>query len=200
VAVNRLQPLWLALSIGLAFGANRVMKPRLPYVLAPGERTMATGSLRLEDASGRVELKLVTIHVIATSIPRPFARPIEVRELWIRSPEQDGQSAPDLELFVDFQAPDGREIDADARNPSVLCERDLAILPAAIGGQARSQIRLPGAETAATITEGRLFIKNALPTEATATFRIEGELHLTVRDNGSERNLGGALSARLVWD
>lgn len=198
--MNRWQPLWLLISFGLALGANRVMKPRVSYALAAGERSMATGSLWFQDNGARVELKLVTIHVVASAIRRPFAQALPVRELWIRSPEQDGQPAPDLELFADFSAADGHEIDADARDSTELCQRDLAILPVALGSDTRSRIRFPGAEVPAFVSEGRLFIKNAMMIEAAASWRIEADLQLVVRENGNQRNLNGTLSARLVWD
>jgi hypothetical protein len=200
MAVSRWRPLWLVCSFGLAVGANHWTKPRVPYVLSAGERTMATGSLWLEDKGERVAFPLVTIHVVATAVRRAFADPLVVRALWIRSPESDGQSAPDLELFVDFNAPDGRVIDAHARDPNELRQRDLPVLPAAIGGAARSHIRFAGSEDPAFVSEGRLFIRQALNTEVAASWRIEGDLDLLVQQHGAERHLKGMLAARLVWD
>jgi hypothetical protein len=197
--MNRWQPLWLLLAFGIALGTNRAMRPRMVYELAAGERDMATGSLWLQESETRIEVKLVTIHVVASAIRRPFAAPLPVRELWIRSPEQDGPS-PDLELFVDFSAADGHEIDASARDAGVLTERELPILAVAKGSDVHSRVRLPGADTPAFVSEGSVLIKEAIATDAAASWRIEGTLHLVARDQGNERQLNGKLSARLVWD
>jgi hypothetical protein len=187
------------LSFGLALGVNRVMRPRVSYGLLAGDRTIATGSLWLDDGNGRVELKLVTIHVVASAIRRPFAPPIAVRELWIRSPDQDGQTAPDLELFADFSAPD-RVIDAEARDANELTQRELPILAQALGSDARSRIRLPGSQQPALVSEGRLLIREALHTQTAASWRIQGDLKLSMHEGGSERSVSGTLNARLVWD
>lgn len=198
--MSRARVLWLVLSFGLAVGANQAMKARVPYALLAGERTMATGSLWLDDGGGHIELKLVTIHVVATAIRRPFAAPIPVRELWLRSPEQDDQAAPDLELFADFSAPDGRVIDAEARDANELAQRDLPILTRAMGSDARSRIRLPGSKTPAFVSEGHLLIKEALHLQNATSWRIQGNLKLLMREDGSERSVNGTLNARLVWD
>lgn len=198
--MTRWQPLWLLLALGLSVGANRAMRPRVAYELAAGERSMATGSLWFQEHGARIELKLVTIHVVASAIRRPFTAAVPVRELWIRSPEQDGQAAPDLELFVDFSAPDGHEIDASAGDASELTQRELPILAVAVGSEVRSRVRFPAAETAALVSEGSLLIKEAINTDAAASWRIEGDVQLVVHEDGNERNLRGKLSARLVWD
>jgi hypothetical protein len=198
--MSRWQPLWLLLACGIALGANRAMRPRMLYELAAGERDMATGSLWLQENETRIEVKLVTIHVVARAIRRPFAAAIPVRELWIRSPEQDGQPDPDLELFVDFSAADGHEIDAAARDTAVLSERELPILAVAKGSDVRSRVRLPGAETPAFVSEGSVLINEAIATDAAASWRIEGTVRLVARDQGNERHLNGKVSARLVWD
>ncbi len=199
MAVNRWQPLWLLLCFGLAVAVNHLMRPRVPYTLSPGERTMATGTLWLDDHGQRRRVELTTVHVVAVDLRRPFADALEVRELWLRSPEQDDQVEPDFELFVDFakSEPDGgwRE-----RGPKALAGSDLPILTAAVGSTTRSRIRFAGAEQPSLVDAGSLRIREALPVEAASMFRIEGELELEVHEQGASRSVHGSFNARLLWD
>jgi hypothetical protein len=195
VAVSRWQPLWLLLSFGLALAVNHLMRPRVAYELSPGERTMTTGGLHIDDWGGPQDFKLATIHLVTGQVRRPLAEPFVVRELWMRSPEQDGQGGPDLELFVDFGAPG-----AEPRGPGDITGRDLPVLPAAAGGSARSRIRFVGAEKALSATQGHVRLREALPTEVASNFRVEGELELLLPTDNGPRSLHGRFNARLVWD
>jgi hypothetical protein len=194
VAVSYWRPVWLLLSFGLAVATNHFMRPRVSYAATEGERTMPTGSLWLEDGGPRRQLQLTTLHAVFADVRRPFAAPLTVRELWIRSPEQAGQGGPDLELFVDFGA-----VVADPAGPAEIVKQKLPLLQAAIGSTARSRIRFAGAEKPSMIREGQLLIREILPTEAAAMWRIDGELELVVVDGGTTRTLHGKLNARLAW-
>jgi len=201
--VNKWQPLWLALCLGLAFGSNRLMRPAIVYALSPGERTLATGTLKLDGAPEGI--RIVTVFVVADELRRPLADPIHVRELWLRSPEQDTEleasPPPDIELFFDYSG-DQRAADASVHDVEILRDRELPLLPVALGGDARSQLRFPGASTPSQVTAGSLRILESFELESDSprtTFRIEGEIELTVRDGSSERSVQGTFNARLGW-
>lgn len=196
--MSRLRPIVLLLSFGLAAGANHWFRPRILYEMPAGERALATGSLALLEGAERIEWKLVTVHPVEVTIRRVLAEPIAVSELWLRSPEQDARSQPDLELFVDFAGGSGQA--AGGSGPSVLLQRELPVLARAIGGDARSRVRLPGASTAAQVSEGKLVIDELLGTESQANYRIAGKLSLVVREDDRERVLNGTFNARLFWD
>jgi len=193
--VTRWQPLWLACSFALAVGVNQLMRPRVAYELSPGERALTTGSLHVHDWNGPHDLKLATIHLVTGSVRRPFAAPFVVRELWIRSPEQDGQGGPDLELFVDYDA-----AGAEPRGPSDIGGRDLPVLRRASGGNTRSRMRFAGAEKPLEVREGSVKLGEALPTDTASIFRVEGELDLMLSTENGLRPLHGRFNARLVWD
>lgn len=200
--MSRLQPLWLLLCIGVAAGTNHLTKPHVAYDLSAGERSMGTGTLWIEDAGERHEFKLVTIQVVAAEVPRLMAETIIVRELWLRSPEGEVGAPPDLELFIDFGPTTGAAIDAHARDVNLLTGRELPLLAAGLGSDARSRVRLPGFSTAAPIPQGNLRITRALDLakdESAATFRIEGELTLMLHEETGDRAIRGGLSARLRW-
>jgi hypothetical protein len=171
------------------------MRPRVAYELSPGERTMTTGALHVDDWGGPQDVKLATIHLVTGQVRRPFAEPFVVQELWIRSPEQEGQGGPDFELFVDYGAPR-----AEPRGPGDIVGRDLPVLPAAVGGSARSRIRFVGAEKALQVTQGRVRLREALPTETASVFRVDGELDLVLPSDNDPRSVHGHFNARLVWD
>jgi hypothetical protein len=199
--VSRWQPLWPLLALGLAAGVNQLMRPRVDYALAAGERTLATGTLTLQDGGQKHELKLITLRVIATDVARVFAAPLLVRTLWLRSPE-DAQAAPDLELFADLTPTDGSAIATDARDVSVLRARPLPIMARAPGSDARSRVRFPGAAAPALVSRGQLLVREALELQRgdpAQGWRIRGELSLTLADGGQERAVSGALNAKLLW-
>jgi hypothetical protein len=199
--VSRWLPLWLLLSFGASFGLNRATKTSLPLLLSAGERTMPTGSLWFEDAEGRHELKLVTIHVLTRDLHRRFGSTIVVRELWLRAPEQDGQPAPDLELFFDFDA--DRNVALERREINQLTRRPLPLVPVALGTEVRSRVRPPGANAPSFVTGGQMMIEEALPLEVqsgSATWHVEGSFELSMIEDGVERRVHGNLSARLVWE
>jgi hypothetical protein len=203
VAVNRWLPLWLLFAFGGSFELNNLTRKHVPYELSIGERTMATGSVSFEDNDGPHELKLATIHVIACDVHRTFGPSWIVRELWLRSPEQDAQTAPDLELFLDFDQ-EGRTPAVDARQIGVLAQRELPILPLALGSRTPSQLRFAGAPAPLLISNGRLTIRQtmALEGQSAPSWHIDGDLDLALPDgNGATaRRVHGTLSARLVWD
>ena len=200
--MSRLQPVWLLLCIGVSAGTNHLTKPHVAYELSVGERSMGTGTLWLEDAGERHEFKIVTMQVVAAEVPRLLADTITVRELWLRSPEEEIGASPDLELFVDWSAADGHVIDAHARDAGLLTSRDLPVLAAGVGGEARSHVRLPGFSNAAPVSAGTLRITRALDlakNETEATYRVEGDLTLLLHDEAGDRTVRGGLSARLRW-
>ena len=196
--MSRWQPLWLLLAFGLAAGLNHVARPRAEYALSIGERTMTTGTLWLETAGRREEFKLVTIHVVAEDVPRVLADPLVVRSLWLRSAEQDG-AAPDLELFVDFTG-DAAAIAPGSRDVAQLRGRELALLAAAAGGDARSRVRFRGDEMPSLVTEGHLVITEALPLgDRSQGWRVRGRVQFSVGEEDRPTALTGELDARLVW-
>jgi hypothetical protein len=200
--VSRWQPLWLLLALGLAAGVNALMKPRVEYALSAGERTLATGAVTLQDAEQSHELKLITLRVVAADVARVFAAPLVVRALWLRSPEEAGQAAPDLELFADLNPPDGSAIAADARNMTAIRARELPIVARAPGSGARSRVRFPGASAPALVSRGQLLIREALELQRgdpAQGWRIRGELTLSLSDGGNERSVTGALRAKVLW-
>lgn len=200
--MNRWQPLYLLGCIGLSAGINHVMRPRVDYSLSAGERTMTTGSLTFEQEGRIYRFKLGTIHVVSEDVPRLFTEPLSVRALWLRSPEETGQTAPDLELLFDIAAGAPVALEPTARNIEAVRSRPLAVLPEAPGAEIRSHVRLPGTEAPAEITAGDLVISEALQLQKgdpTQGYRVRGEMHLTMLDGERERPLAGKFDARLVW-
>jgi hypothetical protein len=197
--MNRLQPLWLLLALGLAAALNHWMKPRADYALSIGERTISTGTLWFEtDEHQREEFQLVTMQVVARDVPRLLADPQVVRTLWVRSPEQDG-AAPDLELFVDLVG-EGPAIAADARDVAPLHARRLPIVAEAVGGDARSRVRFRGADTPVQVSEGELILAEAVALgDASQGWRVQGSVRVSVGEGDHARVLDGGFSARLVW-
>lgn len=193
--------LWLAISFAASFGANRALEPRVEHPLSPGDRTLATGTLRLERGSSVEEIKVVTVFVVAHDLPRVLAEPLRVRELMVRSPEQSEGQEPDVELFFDFGAQPGPPIAVDARDIGALRERDLPLLPVAVASESRSRVRFPGAAEPAFAREGKLRIVETLDLDQPdgGTWRIEGEVQLVLSDGEGERTVKGTLSARLTW-
>ncbi len=200
--MNRWQPLYLLGCIGLSAGANHVMRPKVDYALGAGERTLTTGSLTFEQEGRIYRFKLATIHVITADVPRLLTEPLSVRELWVRSPEESGQAAPDVELLFDLAAGAPGPIDPAARDVGMLRSRPLAVVPEARGAELRSLVRLPGTDAPAEIRAGDLFISEALQLQKgdpSQGWRVRGDLQLTMLDGDHERPLTGKLDARLVW-
>jgi hypothetical protein len=192
--------IWLAASFAISAGANHTMAPTVTYELSPGQRTLATGTLRFEGGQGE-EIKVVNVFVIAQDLRRVMAEPLHVRELLIRSPEESEGEAPDLELFFDFSDED-HVIDADARDLAELRERDLPLLPAGIGSELRSRVRFPGAAEPVLARAGSLRIGEVYELdddEAGETWRIEADVQLTLAEGERDRTVKGTLNARLTW-
>lgn len=189
--------LWMVASFAISLGLNHVMKPKVEHDLTPGQLGMATGTLRFDGVSE--QLKIVNVFVIAQDLRRVLAEPLRVRELLVRSPAPSDGQEPDLELFFDFTA--DPVIDRDARDVAVLRERDLPLLPTAIGSETRSRVRFPGASTPAYAQDGHLRITQVydLPGDVGASWRIEGDLHLVLNEGGHERTVAAKLNARLTW-
>jgi hypothetical protein len=184
--LNRWQPLYLLGCIGLSTGLNHVMQPKVDYALSAGERTMTTGSLTFEQEGRIYRFKLATIHVVTADVPRLLADPFSVRALWVRSPEESGQAAPDVELLFDMAEGAPAPIDP--------ATRDVA--------QLRSRVRLPGTEAPLVITGGDFVIDEALQLQKgdpSQGFRVRGDLHLTTEVGDRQQLLSGKLDARLVW-
>ena len=207
--MTRWHLLWLLASFGLSLGANHTMKPKVEYALSPGQATLATGTLRFDGMSD--DIKVVNVYVVAQDLRRVLAEPLRVRELLIRSPEPVAGQAPDLELFFDFSA--NHVIEADARDVAQLRERDLPLLANAIGSEARSRVRFPGAAAPVFAREGTLRITEVyeLQGEVGASWRISADVQLTLNEapprsagaiqpsGGSDRTVKGKLNARLTW-
>jgi hypothetical protein len=197
--VTRWHALWLVASLGISTGTNQAMKPRVEHELSPGQRTLATGTLRF-DGQGEA-LKVVNVFVVAQDVRRVLAAPLPVRELLVRSPEQNDGAEPDLELFFDFTA-DDHAIDTGARDIAELRERDLPLLATGIGSQVRSRVRFPGAAAPLYAREGTLRIGDVYELEDDengATWRIDADVRLTLIDGDGERTVAGTLNARLTW-
>ena len=199
--MSRWLPLWLLLSFAASFGMNRATRVQMPYDLSEGERTMPTGSLWFEDNEGRHELKLVTIRVLARDLHRKFGSTIVVRELWMRSPDQGGQTLPDLEVFFDFDA--GRNLPLDQRDINQLLRRPLPVVPVGLGGDVHSRVRPPAAPAPSFVTGGQIMFEEAMPldvAEGKAVWHVEGQFELSMIEGGVERRVHGSLSARLAWE
>lgn len=198
--VNRWQPLWLLLCLGLSAGVNRAMQPALPYELSAGERTMSTGTLRLQEDAVSHDFRLISMYVIAADVPRLLADPLTVRELWLRSPEEGGDGA-DLELFFDLGS-EGAVRDLQLRDARALRGRRLPVISGASGADIRSRVRLPGAAEPVPVREGTLVIEEVLaldPGNPAQGFRVRAGLQLSLAAEDAERHMGGELNARLVW-
>jgi hypothetical protein len=199
--VSRWLPLWLLLSFGASFGLNRATKIGAPHVLSDGERTMPTGSLWFEDAEGRHEMRLATIHMLNRDLHRTFGKTIIVREVWVRAPEESGLTSPDLELFFDFDP--GGILVVDKRDIKYLLTRPLPLAPVGVGSDVHSRVRPPGAAAPALVSGGHLLIEEAMPLEVQpgmAAWHVEGTFELSMIDGGVERGVHGSFSARLVWE
>jgi hypothetical protein len=197
--VTRWQVLWLPLACAMSAGVNHAMRPVPPYALSESERTTSTGALSLEEGSRRHDFKLVSVYVVSADLPRVFADPLPLRELWLRSAEQDGQP-PDLELFADFAA-DGTVSDVAARDIASLRGRPLPIVRA-LGADLHSRVRLPGAPGPARVEDGQMLITEAIEFERgkpAQGYRIRARLELKLADGDTPRTLKGELNARLVF-
>jgi hypothetical protein len=197
---SRWQPLWFVLACLLAFGFNQARMARVPYELSYGERTLATGALSIEDGNGGREMKLATIHVLALDVERRVGPPLRVRELWLRSPELNGEGELDLELFVEFGR--DRDIDPRARSIAAIEHHELRVLPVAPGSTMRSRVRMPGASTPWLVRDGSLHVDSAqaIDTAGAASWQIEGAIDLDLRDSHDDRHLHAKLNARLFWN
>jgi len=198
--VTRWHLLWLVASLAISAGTNRTMAPRVEHELSPGQRTLATGTLRFEGGQGE-ELRVVNVFVVAQDLRRVLAAPLLVRELLVRSPEPDDGGEPDLELFFDFGAGD-HVIEVDARDVAELRERDLPLLATGIGSKVRARVRFPGAAAPSFAREGSLRIGEVYELEDDddgATWRIEADVRLTLVEGDRDRTVQGKLNARLTW-
>jgi hypothetical protein len=193
--------LWLAISMGLSAGVNELTRARFDYSIDENDHPEVTGSVDLQSDQGRHKFDLATVRVVAGAASRIWGTPIVVRELWLTSGEPDAEGEPDVELFVDFggaQPP----LDADARQIDSLLRRELPVLPVAFGSRAQSRVRLPGSPTSQNVVEGSLLIRESLPLEGPqqgASWRIEGDLKLTLADGGALHRLTGPVNAVLAW-
>jgi hypothetical protein len=199
--MSRWHTLWLLASFAISFGTNHAFKPHVEHPLSPGQRTLATGTVTFDSAGGE-EMKIVNLFVVAHDLPRVMSEPLRVRELLVRSPEQEDGQEPDLELFFDFTAPKGPVIAADARDMTELRERDLPLLPTAVGATTRSRVRFPGAAAPSFARDGSLRITQTFDLDdddSGASWRVEGDVQLTLAGPDGERTVKGTLSARVTW-
>ena len=119
--------LWAVVSVALSWGVNEWTKPRVEYPLGIGQRTMSTGNATLQVGSSEHKFGLIDVHTVARDVHQVFGRVLTPREIWIRSPQEDEETPPDLELFFDFA--DGQEfIYAEARDIKVLTDRPIVLL------------------------------------------------------------------------
>jgi hypothetical protein len=193
--------LWLSVSMALSVGINELTRARLDYMTDDAARTELTGTLELQTENARHKFELTTVRVVAGLATRVWGAPIVVRELWLASADPDAAGDPDLELFVDFGGAEP-PIEVDARTVDPLLRRDLAVLPVAFGSRTRSRARLPGSPTAWDVVEGSMFIRQALPVSGAqqgASWRIEGDLRLTLVEGRTRHRLTGPINAVLAW-
>jgi hypothetical protein len=193
--------LWLSISMGLSAGINELTRARFDYATDDAGRAEVTGSLELQSENARHKFDLITVRVIAGGASRVWGTPIVVRELWLASGEPDAGREPDLELFVDFGGAEP-PLDADARVIDSLLRRELPVLPIALGSRTHSRVRLPGSPTAWDVVEGTMVIRQSLPVagmQQGASWRIEGDLQLTVAEGKTRHRLTGPLNALLAW-
>jgi hypothetical protein len=193
--------LWLSVSMGLSAGINELTRARFEYTTDDAARTEVTGSLELQAQSGRHKFDLNTVRVVAGAAARVWGTPIVVRELWLTSGGPDAEGEPDLELFVDFGGAEP-PVEVDARSVDSLLRRELPVLPVALGSRTRSRARLPGLPTAWDVVEGSMMIRQAVPVSATqqgASWRIEGDLRLTLAEGKTRHRLTGPIHAVLAW-
>jgi hypothetical protein len=201
--MSRFDWIWLVVSLGISAGTNHLMKPHVPFELSIGDRSMPNGSLWLQEGGTRHELQIVTMRVVAVDVPRLLAAPIVVRELWLRSPEDASGAPPDLELFVDLSAEDGRAIEPHARDMGLLRGRALPVLSVRVEPGKGSRVRLPGSTTSVPVARGDVVISDVLElgSDATGTnWHVEGRIVLTLLDEGVERRLEGGFKSRLRWE
>lgn len=193
--------LGLMLCLGLSYGVNELTRPRFEYAMGASERMEVTGALKLNIDGTAHALDLATIQVVNGSAPRLWGSPLRVRELWIRSAELEAQSDPDLELFVDLE-PVASVLENNARSLDPIVGRSLPVLAVARGNRLRSRMRLPAATTHATVEQGSFTIRHATPlpgAQGSATFRVQGELSLTLREGSAQRTVAGNFEAPTLW-
>lgn len=195
--------LWALSSLGLAFGINAQMAPSLTFDAEAPDLGVGSGKLRLEQGASVHEFELVEIRALTQDVDRVFGPTLHVRELLLRSPQQDESSTPDVVLYVDFGSVEGVSIPANARDIGPIRDRELAVLASPVGRPLHSEIRLPGDAEATRIVSGTLSITDAveLPDQdGAAVWRVNGVLALEpAREEGAEA-LSGDFRARLTWD
>ncbi|HEX4351706.1 MAG TPA: hypothetical protein VHZ95_02305, partial [Polyangiales bacterium] len=103
------------LSIGIAFGMNRLARPRFEPHYADSDYADSAGSLSLSHAGGTLEIPLMVTHIVTTDVAR-FGRAFKVRELTLRA-AGSGRDAPRIELFASLLDSGGDLIDG-AHDPS----------------------------------------------------------------------------------
>ena len=193
---------WALVSIGLSVGINDWTKPKVEYPLTIGQMTMSTGTVTLKVGSSQHQYALIDLHTVAADVHQVFGRVLTAREVWIRSPQEDEATPPDLELFFDFG--DGQGFIAkDKRDIKLLLERPIPVRLRPLGREGSSSIRFPGTGEPSEVGEGTLTLEDAIEFEtadAAASWRVRGELDLVVRDGDAQKTVRGHLRARMVWN
>jgi hypothetical protein len=190
--VKLAQSVWLLASFVISFATNYVLVPRVEEGAYAAGSTLASGEALV--AGARDGFKLLDLRVVVTEASSPIGHSVPVQILVMRAALDEGQSEPDLELFVDLTPPEGGVLDASGRNIDAIRRRPLAVLPKAPGSSASSRVRLPGAPSAAAITRGTLTLTDAIEVSP-QTYRVRGELDVELRDEGDRTH---ALMARVV--
>lgn len=178
---------------------NQVLAPKVDYALGVGERALSTGTLVLEHEGRKHRFPLVNMHVVAADVPRILGEPIAVRVLWTRSPEDEEQPSPDIELLFDMAAGSERAIDPRLPDAQAFRGRPLPVIVRAQGAELRSQVRMPGASQPVEVAAGELLITEVLELRKGAPgegWRIHGELALSLADGD---RASGTVDARLLW-
>ena len=195
--MTKLHAIWFALSFAISFGANHVLAPSLDYSAWSGGPTLASGDLSVSGGE-RAKVRLVDIRVITADVAATFGEPLAVRELLLRGALDEGQTETDLEMFVDLAPEHGRPIAANARAMDGFKNTPLPVLARARANGPPSRIRLPGSDAPAFVTSGTLTLSEVLQIEP-GLWRVRGELHVELEQNGDATSLFGRLSGRVVW-
>jgi hypothetical protein len=185
------------LSIGVAFGLNKLARPEFDTHYDPAEYSQPTGTLTLSHAGGTLEIPLMTTHIVTVDVER-FGRRYKVRELTLRA--ADGGTAPRAELFASLMAT-GADLLDGAHEPGVLVQNELPVVRLGRLGARHSFIVLDGTQASEIVT-GTVFLTDVMQVAGgePPDYRAEGRIEVQVQTARGVDMVTGKWSGRVVWD
>jgi hypothetical protein len=186
------------LAIGLAFGANLLMRPNFDLHYDAAECAQQVGSMTVMRGGAALEIPLMAAHIVTKDVER-LGRRYPIREFIVRA-ATTADAAPRMELFVSL-AESGGDLAGGAHDPSVLAQHELPLLAAGRPGARSSYVVLSGT-TRSAIVSGSLYLTDVAQTStgSPAEYTAQGRVELQVQTDTGVDMVTGKWSARVVWD